>query len=331
MSEQACPNPFGGFRFGAEELQEPATPAWICQGLLAAGHITLLTSQWKSGKTTLLSLLLGCRRAGSQLAGFGVKEGKTMVISEEDIRLWAPRHRKLNFGDNAGIYSRPFGSMNRDEAWPKIMDMIETEHAIHGFDLVVIDSLAYFLPGHAENNASLLLQALAPLERFTRRGIAVLLIHHPSKGETIVGQAARGSGALASLVDIILEMDFFRRRDLTDRRRTFHLLSRLDDSPGQFVLELNKEGTAYTKLGSSLALDFEESWDVVAGILGSSTQPLSRRHILDLWPNPELAPNPGTLCRFLNRAVEQKLLIQIGRGTKNDPFRFRLPAKETAA
>jgi len=126
-------------------------------------------------------------------------------------------------------------------------------------------------------------------------------------------------------------MDFFRRRDLTDRRRTFHLLSRLDDSPGQFVLELNKEGTEYRNLGSSLTLDFEENWNVLSAILGRVPRPLSRQHILDLWPNPELAPNSGTLCRFLNRAVEQKLLIQTGRGTKNDPFRFTLAGKETAA
>src|SRR5438876_11724117 len=63
MSEQVFHNSFTAIRFGADELQEPAPVSWICQGILAAGHITLLTSQWKSGKTTLLSLLLGCRRA----------------------------------------------------------------------------------------------------------------------------------------------------------------------------------------------------------------------------------------------------------------------------
>ncbi len=39
---------------------QPALPAsWVWQGILSRGHITLLTSQWKSGKSTLLSLLLG--------------------------------------------------------------------------------------------------------------------------------------------------------------------------------------------------------------------------------------------------------------------------------
>ena len=31
---------------------------WFWQGYLAAGNITLLTSQWKAGKTTLLAILL---------------------------------------------------------------------------------------------------------------------------------------------------------------------------------------------------------------------------------------------------------------------------------
>src|SRR5262249_20109366 len=157
-----------------------------------------------SGKTTLLSLLLACRRAGGKLADFAVKEGKTMVISEENIGLWRPRFRKLNFGNNTGIYSQPFGGMNRDEVSPQLVEMLAAEHATQRFDLVVIDSLAYSLPPSAENNAPLMLEALGFLERFTRRGIAILLIHHPAKGKTLVGQAARGTGALGGLVDIMV-------------------------------------------------------------------------------------------------------------------------------
>jgi AAA domain len=37
----------------------PAAPlSWLWHGYLAAGNVTLLTSQWKSGKTTLLAVLL---------------------------------------------------------------------------------------------------------------------------------------------------------------------------------------------------------------------------------------------------------------------------------
>src|SRR6202007_2157095 len=44
-------------------------PIWLWQGYLSPGKVTLLTSQWKSGKTTLVSLLLARMQQGGQLAG----------------------------------------------------------------------------------------------------------------------------------------------------------------------------------------------------------------------------------------------------------------------
>lgn len=42
---------------------------WLWHGYLARGALTLLTSQWKSGKTTLVSLLLARMQTGGDLAG----------------------------------------------------------------------------------------------------------------------------------------------------------------------------------------------------------------------------------------------------------------------
>ena len=47
------------------DKQRSAPPTWLWHGYLGAGRVTLLTSQWKSGKTTLVSLLL----AGMQQGG----------------------------------------------------------------------------------------------------------------------------------------------------------------------------------------------------------------------------------------------------------------------
>jgi hypothetical protein len=58
-----------------------------------------------------------------------------------------------------------------------------------------------------------------------------------------------------------------------------------------------------------------------------ANRPLRRRELLDLWPDPEQAPNSTTLWRFLDRAAENGLLTQTGRGTKNAPFRYALKQK----
>ena len=70
----------------------PTSPDWLWQGFLAKGNMTLLTSLWKAGKTTLLSMLLSRRHQGSTLAGLPVKPGKAIVISEEPLQLWADRY-----------------------------------------------------------------------------------------------------------------------------------------------------------------------------------------------------------------------------------------------
>src|SRR4051794_30842090 len=42
---------------------------WLWDGYIAAGSISLLTSLWKSGKTTLVSLLLAQMSKGGTFAG----------------------------------------------------------------------------------------------------------------------------------------------------------------------------------------------------------------------------------------------------------------------
>jgi hypothetical protein len=63
----------------------------------------------------------------------------------------------------------------------------------------VIDTLATFLPLRTENNAALILEALQPLQRLTTLGVGVLVNHHPRKGESLPGRAARGSRVMVTM------------------------------------------------------------------------------------------------------------------------------------
>jgi hypothetical protein len=58
--------------------EEP--PGWIWDGFIAPGNLTLLTSQWKAGKTTLLSVLLGLRVDGGALGDRAARRGRTRVL-----------------------------------------------------------------------------------------------------------------------------------------------------------------------------------------------------------------------------------------------------------
>ena len=83
-----------------EDLQQAAQveEAWLWRGYLAPGGITLLTSQWKAGKTTLIALLLSRLRDGGELAGLPVRPARVAVVTEESPQQWYRRSQKLHFG-----------------------------------------------------------------------------------------------------------------------------------------------------------------------------------------------------------------------------------------
>jgi hypothetical protein len=62
--------------------EQPVAVPWLWHGLLAPGKMTLLTSLWKSGKTTLLAHLLARRRHGGDFLGSAVAPGSSLIISE---------------------------------------------------------------------------------------------------------------------------------------------------------------------------------------------------------------------------------------------------------
>src|SRR5687767_7198878 len=86
---------------------DPTVP-WLWDGYIARHQVTLLTGQWKSGKTTLLAALLGRMGAGGTLAGQAVTAGRAVVVTEESASLWLPRLAKHGVGDWASFAFNPF-------------------------------------------------------------------------------------------------------------------------------------------------------------------------------------------------------------------------------
>src|SRR5436190_1585646 len=79
------------------------------------------------------------------------------------------------------------------EQWLALFRSSLDLHARSCLDLVVIEPIALFFPCHAENHAAGMMEATAPLQRLTCRGLSVLLLHHPRKRqENVAGRSARG-------------------------------------------------------------------------------------------------------------------------------------------
>jgi hypothetical protein len=151
---------------------------WLWYGYLAGGQITLLTSQWKSGKTTLVAVLLARMGQGGRLAELPVAAGRAAIVSEEGPDNWAERCRKLDIGKHVSFFCRPFAEVPTRSHWRALVDGMLELHQREGLDLVVIDPLALFLPASNENSADGMMDCLLALRDLTARGMSVLLIHH---------------------------------------------------------------------------------------------------------------------------------------------------------
>lgn len=301
-------------------------PEWLWQGLLAPGNVTLLTSQWKAGKTTLLCVLLGLRVAGGHLAGLPVRPGRTLVITEEPMPLWARRIEAHRLADSVCFIPQPFRSIPTYEEWLGLIGRVLDIHSRHGIDLAVIDPLAPFL--RSENQARSMLETLLALGELQRAGMAVLLLHHPGRGERPPGQAARGSGALLGHVDISIEMRRPAANPLSRRRRLF-TLSRHPMTPRLLTLELDEAGTSYALIPPTAENTFEAGWEPIHLVLADAPQKLTRLDILTEWPAGPGRPSPVSVWRLLDRAVKQGLVLCEGSGRRDDPLRYWLPERET--
>lgn len=313
----------------AEILATPApTAAWLWDGYLAAGKVTLLTSLWKAGKTTLLSVLLAKINGGGELAGRPVKAARPVVVSEESPDYWAERARRLNLSPDIPFLCQPFRAKPTPEQWQALVDRVDALAVDRPIDLLVIDPLATFLPGRNENSAGLMLEALLPLQTLTRRGVAVLLLHHPKKDAAEPGHAARGSGALSGHADILLELRPYPRAADADRRRRLCGLSRFAETPRQMIIELNPDATDYACLGEAADEAFAANWDVLHTVLSGASEKLTRQQIWEQWPVVELRPDEGTLWRWLERAVAEGKVQRTGTGHRGDAFHYWLKESE---
>jgi len=141
------------------DKQDFTPPIWLWHGYLAPGKVTLLTSQWKSGKTTLLSILLARLQLGGQLAGLSVAPARVLVISEESEADWRDRFLRLGIRDHVQLLCRPFPAQPGHDRWLALIDTADVMRRRDGTSLLGL--LPWPACGSAATRGSLLRAAAA--------------------------------------------------------------------------------------------------------------------------------------------------------------------------
>jgi hypothetical protein len=303
---------------------------WLWDGYLARGTITLLTGNWKVGKTTLLTGLLQRLAAGGQFLGRRCEPARAWVVSEESVRQWVDRVRLMPVGPHAQLLSRPFLTRPTPAAWSDLVTLAIDARAAGGPDLFVVDAVAWFLTSRHEDDAATLLALLQPLRRLAADGAAVLLVHRPRQTTADDGSTAGGGGALPGSVDVILEMHRYGRHRTDDRRRRLVGLSRQPETPRSLVYEWDPATGGFAAVDDRHDLGYRENWKRVETIVAGRTSAATHHELRADWPADAAPPSAKVLYDWLNRATAERLVVRTGTGRRNDPYRYRLRTEEDA-
>jgi hypothetical protein len=300
---------------GLQSLKQPIP--WIWDGVVAENAVTLLSAPEKTGKTTLLSLLLDRRRRGGQLLGRTVRPGRTILCSEENETLWALRQPPLDFGPQLE-YHRPLGGNPSPRRWRRFIDHL-LELGEDSFDLLVIDTAMSFLPA-AENNPGALRKALNELRVVANLPAGVLLLHQTPG----LRSRSRSRSPLRAFADILLDMEV-PPGDRFTRRRRFYGVGRYPGTLQHVAAELDPEGTDYLLVPDEAPqAALPPALETLRQVLRTSPGPLTRQEILARWPEGEAPPRADSLWRCLTRGCDLGILARTGAGTRAEAFRYGL-------
>ncbi|HMS23161.1 MAG TPA: bifunctional DNA primase/polymerase [Candidatus Levybacteria bacterium] len=300
-------------------LSKEQTPVeWIWEGFLAEGQTTIISSLWKTGKTTLICWLLKNISDQEQFLGKDTKNINVLIISEESEALWASRKEEYQLGTNIWLSCRPLNRKTNTQQWIQFISKTAEFCVENQIGLVIVDTLATFWPVRDENDATQVTSALLPLNSLLENKLAVMIVHHERKSGGEEGTSSRGSGALPAYVDIIVEFRRFDPSKRDDTRRVIKTYSRYAETPTELVLELTPEG--YDVHGTKAQVVQQEKLSVVLEILPTEPASYSIDKILSEWPEEEYGkpPHKTTMYRWLQKLKEQGSVKVLGTSTEHN-------------
>lgn len=293
---------------------------WVWVDYVARSLITMISAYAKTGKTTLLRILIrqllkSKTSSSEQFLGRKISlNGKILVLSEEPPILFKSKAKDYNLLHPELLILFRSSIEDWRECLSQIVKAIEEEKV----ELIVVDTLAEFWDAGDENDAKKVLESLKVLKKIAHNHeIAVLILHHTRKGGGEDGEAHRGSSAIMGAVDIPAVL---RRDKSNPQKRILVTLSRVGSVPDQ-VIEL--VGNEYVSYGSVIAHKRENVERRVMDVLPAPKgKPISRKEIMS-----KLDPKPSET--LLKEILADHIEIEkIGTGRKGSPLRYRRKAKK---
>jgi 5S rRNA maturation endonuclease (ribonuclease M5) len=290
----------------------PPEPAWIWEGYVAPGEVSLIAGRPKVGKSTLVFGLIAAILHGRPFVGRSTRGRGVLLLTEEGATTFAEKARAF------GIANHPrFHVLLRRQvqaSWPEVVGQARAYCREHDLDVMIVDTFDKWagLRGDDENKSGPVLQALDPLMQASGDGLAVIVVSHQRKAAGDHGEAVRGSNAITGTVDVIVEIE--RVADVAHARALVGT-SRHTATPEELAVELTDDG--YVDRGDVDALKGRLEGDQIMAVL--STQPVTSKEIAEATEIPE-----ATVRRRLDELHGDGRVERTGEGRKGSPYRWKM-------
>lgn len=294
---------------------------WILNGMIAKGHLTLLSAFFKAGKTTFTSHLLKCLQHGVPFIGRETRECRTLYVSEESAAIWRGRRDALFLDDHLHLLCRPMFAKPSFPEWREFISYL-AEISIGNYDLVIFDTMSAFAPWRNENDSAEVAATFMPFNELMEAGLAVGAWTHFGKNEGNEGRSTRGSTAIGAAVDILLELRRHKPDDLEDRRRVINGLGRFDEIPVEVVIALADDGSGFVAEGDKKALAARELHEAILAALGVGEDNAATAEVIHGSMAEEDRPKLRALMRALKDGAHRGHWKWSGEGKKGDPYKY---------
>ena len=234
-----------------EDLENIPPAQWMVKGILAKGSMTMLHSTPKAGKTTLILSLLKAISDGGTFLGTRMERGWSMLLSEQTHQSLADQVRRAGINSQSQLHV----ALRNDQS-PAIDPGLLAEILWYQYfrldpppSLIVIDTLARFIPMGDSNDYSGIIEKMEPLisncgQLGREFGVTTILTHHSRKStEGSDAQAVLGSTSIAAQPDTLLRLSVNRstgNRKLSIESRYAQL-----DDPESVEMAIDQETGEY--------------------------------------------------------------------------------------
>lgn len=303
------------FKTAAELVNESKPPEFVVKPYVLAEAVTELVAKIKAGKTTYVL---------AEIVSKALDRGPVVYLTEQPQASFRVALGRAGLNGRENLHLLLFNAVIGKE-WPEIARIAADKCRETAAVLLVVDTLSHFagLDGDSENDSGAAIACMKPLQGVATSGTAVLSIRHERKAGGELGDSGRGSCAFGGAADTLLTL---RRPEGRTRPtiRKIECISRFEGLPATAMCEF--VGGHYQYLGTETEIADREAEAV---ILGAAPDAEGNAKTLDaLLDGSETART--TSQRAAKRLVAEGSLIQVGKGTKGNPFRYFLPEKDSA-